>query len=158
MNALSFQQDVTFDLGNHRLMALRISLRALLGLVLALPFGFNDFIQFLSGIIEGKQGTTGAPPDSHALTVQALMLLLPFVLGFSTPLVIMILNRLIDAVQAFFGRVATVATNVTESSGSRAQSPTPLSRVAPEPHLGRNKQPQPNEVAIGCSARELGGW
>ena len=141
MNALSVQQDVTFDLGNHRLMALRISLGALFGLVLALPFGFNDFIQFLSGIIQGKQETTAGASDSHVLTIRALMLLLPFVLGFSTPLVIMILNRLIDSIQAFFGRTSA---NVAESSPARPPSSISLSRVAPKPGL-TTRQPTPSQ-------------
>jgi hypothetical protein len=43
MNALSVQQDVTFDLNNDRLMVLRIVLGALFGIVLTLPFGFTQF-------------------------------------------------------------------------------------------------------------------
>jgi hypothetical protein len=37
------------------------------------------------------------------------LLLLPFVLGFSTSLVIMILNRVIVGVQAFFGTTKEAA-------------------------------------------------
>lgn len=101
MNALSVQEDITFDLTNRRLMLLRITLGALFGLVLTLPFGFAQFIEFIRFILNG-------PPeggvDAGKLTVQAVLLLLPFILGFSTSLVIMALNRLMDAVQAFFGR------------------------------------------------------
>ncbi len=62
-----------------------------------------------------------------------MLLLLPFVLGFSTSLVIMILNRLVGAVQAFFGKSGTgdgsQATPVALQSSS---STGPLSRrVAP---------------------------
>jgi len=103
MNALSVQEDATFDLTNARLMCLRIILGALFGLVLALPFGFRDFVIFCA---ELKSGSANA-----SFTMQAVMLLLPFVLGFSTSLVIMILNRLVEAVQTFFGKVsATVPT------------------------------------------------
>ena len=42
MNALSVQDDATFDLSNTRLLVLRISLGALFGVVLTLPFGFNQ--------------------------------------------------------------------------------------------------------------------
>jgi hypothetical protein len=108
MNALSVQEDATFDLNNTRLMVLRISLGALFGLVLTLPFGFEGFVQFITNI-SNLAGRTSAPIDSSGaeVTTQALMLLLPFVLGFSTSLVILILNRLVEAVQGFFGKPAT---------------------------------------------------
>ena len=49
--------------------------------------------------------TSDKPPASGSvLTTQAVFLLLPFVLGFSTSLVILILNQFVEAVQAFFGR------------------------------------------------------
>lgn len=109
MNALAVQQDATFDLGNRRLMILRIVLGALFGLVLTLPFGFRGFMDFvgsLAGVTPDKTPAGGTPvaAATSAVTTQAMLLLLPFVLGFSTSLVIMILNRLIDSVQAFFGR------------------------------------------------------
>jgi len=37
----------------------------------------------------------------------------PFIFGFSTSLVIMILNRLVDAVQAFFGKPGVAETQVS---------------------------------------------
>lgn len=100
MNAISAQQDITFDLTNSTLMRLRIVLGALFGLVLTLPFGFEAFVQYIAGV-----GSGATLP--HQAPAQAILLLLPFVLGFSTSLVIMILNRLVDAAQAFFGRVVT---------------------------------------------------
>jgi hypothetical protein len=102
MNALSVQQDITFDLSNRRLMLLRVALGALFGLVLTLPFGFKSFLEFAASIHSASpDGHTG---DPKTLFNAALFLLLPFILGFSTSLVIMILNRFIDAVQAFFGK------------------------------------------------------
>ena len=38
---------------------------------------------------------------------QALWLLMPFVLGFSTSLVILVLARAVEAVQTFFGKSPT---------------------------------------------------
>jgi hypothetical protein len=103
MNALSVQEDISFDLTNKRLIVMRIALGALFGLVLTLPFGFQEFLDFCKAIVNGNQillpGTQ--PP---AVTIQATMLVLPFILGFSTSLVILILNRFVDAVQGFFGR------------------------------------------------------
>lgn len=100
MNALSLQADITFDLTNNRLVILRIVLGALFALVITLPFGFGSFVGFCQAIVLGKL-------DSNVqLSTQAIMLLLPFILGFSTSLVIMIMNRLLDAIQAFFGKSA----------------------------------------------------
>lgn len=116
MNALSVQQDVTFDLSNRKLMILRIALGALFGLVLALPFGFDGFLQFIVEIASGINPYAPTSGGRSNVTTQAMLLLLPFVLGFSTSLVIMILNRLVDAVQAFFGRTGV---------NDRAQIPPP---------------------------------
>jgi hypothetical protein len=100
MNALSVQEDATFDLTNERLMCLRIALGALFALVLSLPFGFPDFVSYCWKLISNSR-TTASGAD---FSMRAIMLLLPFVLGFSTSLVIMILNRFVDAVQTFFGK------------------------------------------------------
>jgi hypothetical protein len=117
MNALSVQQDITFDLTNTRLMRLRITLGALFGLVLTLPFGFTGFRDFIAGL----SGATPPGGDPPKVTTQAMLLLFPFILGFSTSLVIMVLNRLVDAVQAFFGK---------------ASGATPSERSVPAPDGG----------------------
>jgi hypothetical protein len=101
MNALSVQDDVTFDPSNRRLMVLRIVLGALFGLVLTLPFGFADFYGFCSSLAYG-----GAARTPDGIPRQAVLLLLPFVLGFGTSLVIMVLNRLVGSIEAFFGKPA----------------------------------------------------
>ncbi|HEU0084586.1 MAG TPA: hypothetical protein VFQ87_17145 [Bradyrhizobium sp.] len=103
MNALSVQQDITFDLTNTRLMILRIVLGGLFALILTLPFGFEHYATFCFNIGQGKF----LSPDQ--VTTQALMLILPFILGFSTPLVITILNQFVEAVQAFFGKRPAVS-------------------------------------------------
>lgn len=110
MNALSVQQDATFDIGNLRLMILRISLGALFSLVLTLPFGFDTFLDFLKQISGGIKREMSA----QEISTQAMLLLLPFVLGFSTTVVILILNRLVDAIQTFFGK-PTAASSATRT-------------------------------------------
>jgi hypothetical protein len=95
MNALAVQDDATFDLTNRRLIVLRIALGALFGVVLTLPFGFQDFIIFVGGLRSGGAGL------SPGVATQSVLLLLPFILGFSTPLVIMVLNQFVEAVQSF---------------------------------------------------------
>jgi hypothetical protein len=116
MNVLSVQDDATFDLTNSRLMVLRIITGALFGLVLTLPFGFGEYILFCVALLGG---VAGQEPN---LTKQAALLLLPFVLGFSTSLVIMLLNQFIEAVQTFFGKKpsAVAAAAPAESSNPKA--------------------------------------
>jgi hypothetical protein len=101
MNALSVQQDITFDLTNRRLMVLRVALGALFGLVLTLPFGYESFVDFIKGI--NSPGARLAP-DAQKISIQAILLLMPFVFGFSTTLVILVLNQAMEAIQVFFGR------------------------------------------------------
>jgi hypothetical protein len=109
MNALSVQDDATFDLTNTRLLLLRIALGSLFGLVLTLPFGYHSFVEFISFLLSGGIVSTdkeGASVQSEAVNKvqQSALLLLPFVFGFSTSLVIMVLNQFVEAVQTLFGK------------------------------------------------------
>ena len=118
MNALAVQDDATFDLTNHRLIVLKIALGALFGVVLTLPFGFEGFLKFVGGLRSG--GST----VENAVALQSVLLLLPFILGFSTPLVIMILNQFVEAVQSFFGkRTVPVQTVLPKPPAVEPQQP-----------------------------------
>ncbi|WP_156901762.1 hypothetical protein [Azohydromonas australica] len=99
MNALSVQDDATFDISSGKFIWLRLVLGALFGTVLTLPLGFSTFDQFLIDL--GKNDKT---VDTAEVAKQASLLLLPFILGFSTSLVILVLNRFIESVQTFFGK------------------------------------------------------
>jgi hypothetical protein len=102
MNALAVEQDATFDITNKKLIGLRVLLGALFAVVLTLPFGYGSFKGFVTAIqTEPPEPTTGS-------ALKSILLLLPFVLGFSTTLVIMIMNRFVDAVQTFFGKSNTL--------------------------------------------------
>jgi hypothetical protein len=128
MNALSVQDDATFDVSNSKLLTLRVLLGALFGAVLTLPFGLGGF----SHLIESLVGAGANPLTSSAptLTTNTLILLLPFVLGFSTSLVIMILNQCIDAISVLFGK---------KSSSPPVISPPPtLSPQSTAELAGRN--------------------
>jgi hypothetical protein len=104
MNALSQQKDLTFDLTNKRLMNLRVVLGALFGLVLAVPFGFGAFVKFGSDV-RSIAALPGSMLDTDTLR-QAVLLLLPFVLGFGTSLVLSFLNRIAEAIDVILGRRA----------------------------------------------------
>jgi hypothetical protein len=103
MNALAIQDDATFDITNKKLITLRVMLGALFAVVLTLPFGFTSFAHFIE---ELQKKTTASILDANApsIAAESLLLLLPFVLGFSTTLVIMVLNQFVEAVQSFFGK------------------------------------------------------
>jgi hypothetical protein len=103
MNVLAVQNDATFGLTNAKLIALRIGLGALFGVVLTLPFGFRAYTNFIKALFEG------GPELSSGVTFDSLMLLLPFILGFSTSLVIMILNQFVGAIESFFGKKTSPA-------------------------------------------------
>ena len=102
MNALSIQTDATFDLTNHSLLAVRIVLGSLFGVVLSIPFGFDSFVTFCETI--GRGAAQGGQNAWVSYGIQATLLLLPFILGFSTSLVILILNRLVESIGVFFGQ------------------------------------------------------
>ncbi|MDB6147954.1 MAG: hypothetical protein JWO45_1618 [Spartobacteria bacterium] len=117
MNALSVQDDATFDLSNTRLIWLRIVLGSLFGIVLGLPVGYQTYMKFLLLLLDAKT----AEVDGNSIA----LLLMPFVLGFSTSLVIMVLNQFIEAIQAFFGK-KTIA-----PPSPVAPVPVPVSAVQP---------------------------
>jgi len=131
MNALSVQQDITFDLLNPRLIYLRIALGALFSLILTLPYGYVAFGHFLSALF--------APEGQNTLSRgDALLLVVPFLLGFSTSLVIMILNRLLEAAQSFFGKTL-ITTKLPTSSApslSRKNSTHILAERSEPPGVG----------------------
>jgi hypothetical protein len=102
VNALSIQSDVPFDLTNKSLLAVRIVLGSLFSVVLSIPFGFDSFVPFSESIIHGA-ADIGAGNTVVRFGVQAVILLLPFILGFSTSLVILVLNRFVESIAVFFG-------------------------------------------------------
>jgi hypothetical protein len=90
VNALGIQVDPTVDVTDRDSTMFRVLLGALFSVILTLPFGFPTFEEFLKSLknVDPKDGA---------------LLLMPFLFGFSTSLVLTILNRLVDAVQTFFG-------------------------------------------------------
>jgi len=108
MNALSIQDDITFDITNGGLMVLRVVLGALFAIVISMPFGYALFYDFCRAIATYPTpvgpGTVINPDLSQSSVMKVIIFLIPFVLGFSTSTVILILNQLTDGVQSLFGR------------------------------------------------------
>jgi hypothetical protein len=102
VNALSSQSEETFDLTNKSLLAVRIVSGSLFGFVLSIPVGFDRFVTFVHSIavpvslIETENTVVG-------FGMQAVILLLPFILGFSTSVVMLVMNRLVESLVVFFG-------------------------------------------------------
>ena len=100
VNALSIQIDKNVDITNKNFITMRIILGALFGVVLDLPLGYPGFAKFCDSLAKYEPSV----PSSNQIDVAgAALLLLPFLIGFSAPLMISILNRLVDAIQNLFG-------------------------------------------------------
>jgi len=94
VNALSIQVDPTVDITSRTLVILRLNLGALFAVILSLPFGYKSF-QTFSEILFDTQKSMGVN--------DSVLLLLPFIMGFSTPLVLAILGRFIQGAGTLFG-------------------------------------------------------
>lgn len=107
-NAISVSTDITFDISDSNFIVQRIVLGALFALFFTLPFGFHEFISFAKSLSTAAQNRATVPTQSElAFTNQSLLLIMPFVLGYSTSLVILILNRLISSASTLFGAQET---------------------------------------------------
>jgi hypothetical protein len=112
VNTLSIQTTATFDINNRRLILVRVVLGSLFAVVLSIGFGYPTFLSFLNQI--STLGNPSTPIDALTqvggdLVKNTVLLLLPFLLGFSTTLVIGVLNRLVESAGIFFGGQAPVA-------------------------------------------------
>jgi hypothetical protein len=100
VNALSIQIDKNVDVTNKNFVTMRIILGALFGVVLDLPLGYPGVVKFCTNLAEYD---AAAQSKSETDITGGALLLLPFLIGFSAPLMINILNRLVDAIQNLFG-------------------------------------------------------
>ncbi len=94
VNALSIQVDPKVDLTSRTLVTMRLILGGLFAVILGVPFGYESFYKFGHNFLMSNQSMEMR---------DSLLLLLPFTLGFSTPLALSILGRLIQSVRTFFG-------------------------------------------------------
>jgi hypothetical protein len=115
MNAIAAKNDITFDTSNIRLIFLRIILGGLFAVILMLPLGSQNFIalcyQFVTGYTlkaEVGEATVGA-------MAQASAVVMPFLLGYSTTLVLVILNQWIGRVQSVFDKQAAPSADNTSA-------------------------------------------
>jgi hypothetical protein len=121
VNSLAIQDDATFDISNAGLVGMRIVLGALFGCIVSLPFCFAYFRDFTDWVIKGGDIAGG----------RGVLLLVPFLLGFSTTLVMAVLNRMIAGIEAMFG-IERSPQRTRDTAGGRAVPDTP-SEKAPAP-------------------------
>jgi hypothetical protein len=101
MNALALQDDITFNISSSKMLSLRLGLGALFGTVLTFVWNFPLFQEFVLGLSKPLPVPVKISSDQ---VLQSVLLLMPFVVGFSTSLVILILARLVESAQTFFGK------------------------------------------------------
>ena len=149
VNALAIQSDITFDISNARFVFLRVLIGSLFALMIALPLSVEDFFQFCHyiGTItlteESPPGTVTSSPTPTVRATQIAMLLLPFVLGFSTSLVLMIMNRIVETANSLLG------INGAREANAQPKIERQPHKIAPRQHDSRSpngvteKSPQP---------------
>jgi hypothetical protein len=139
MNSLAIQNDATFDISSPGLVVMRIVLGALFGCIVSLPFCFPYFKDFTIWVSRG-----GDIDSAHGL-----LLLVPFVLGFSTTLVMAVLNRMVAGIETMFG----IQGNTAKRSDGRAAPDA--HRSSPGAYTQRDKVGSlPNHVDQNDRAEE----
>ncbi len=116
VNALNIQVDPHVDITSRTFVQLRLILGALFSATLSFPFVYPYVWKFADTLRE-LEGPQHKIPDTPLY--DGLLLLFPFVLGFSTPLVLAILNQAVESVRTLFGVKRTA---IPESSGSRSET------------------------------------
>jgi hypothetical protein len=122
VNSLAIQDDVTFDMSNQGLVVMRIVLGMLFGTIVSLPFCFPYFKEFTGWVLNGGDLDAG----------HGVLLLAPFLLGFSTTLVMAVLSRMVAGIETLFGierssthRAPPRTTVAPATSGAHSASPPP---------------------------------
>jgi hypothetical protein len=92
----------SIDITDENVLKTRIILGALFGFLIGLPLSYQS-LQTINGSLLSS-ATNFNPPTPTA--TQIAIMLVPFLLGFSTNLVLVILERCVASIQAFFGIVS----------------------------------------------------
>jgi hypothetical protein len=121
VNSLAIQDDATFDISNRSLVGMRIVLGALFGCIVSLPFCFPYFNEFTDWVTKGGDLAGG----------RGVLLLVPFLLGFSTTLVMAVLNRMIAGIESMFGIERGVPKRAPDTTGVRTTLDARADQAAP---------------------------
>lgn len=118
VNSLAVRNDATFDLSDRTLIWMRMAIGAVFAFVLSFAISLDAFKELMKVFLSIT--SIEKVPDGFGKT--ATFLLLPFILGFSTSLVIMILDRFVIAVEAFFSARFTTLNPVAAGAAAGAQA------------------------------------
>jgi len=134
VNSLGIQSDTSFDIGDRSLIFMRLVVGSLFGFVLSLPVSLPAFTRFAQEAI----GAAGEQTEASLQTVA--LILLPFFLGFSTPLVLAVMNRCVSAVEILFGVRQMAPADRTSQPRREARRDRP----AGGQNAGRPSSPDPS--------------
>jgi hypothetical protein len=90
-----FNGDI-IDVTDRNMLQIRIIIGCLFAFIIGLPLAIKSLDTLYNALINPK---TDTPPQASDIA----FIILPFILGFSTSLVLAILKRCVIAIQAFFG-------------------------------------------------------
>jgi hypothetical protein len=110
--------EINFNISDRQLAILRLALGGLFALALTFPFTSDCFIDFCYFIGTGNN-LGGKSEESPFL--RAFILVSPFLFGFSTSLVMLVIKQLNDGVRAFFGGLGPRSDSKTTSAGEAAK-------------------------------------
>lgn len=97
LNSLSAKSDDKFDLTDKDLVIMRIVAGSLFGLTLSIPWSAPIFAQLTRELALSNTFTLLEDPK------KTIFMILPFMIGFSTALVLLVINRVVSGFEAVFG-------------------------------------------------------
>ena len=103
VNALSIEIDPNVVVTSRTFVKLRLILGALFAMIISLPFHYPVFFKFEHSLKTITNSSENTYQVLSNMDVNSFLLILPFIFGFSTPLVLCILSRLVESVRALFG-------------------------------------------------------
>ena len=124
VNALSIETDPNVVVTSRTFVKLRLILGALFAMIISLPFHYPVFFKFEHSLKTLTNSSENAHQAVANMDVNSFLLILPFVLGFSTPLVLCILSRLVESVRALFGLGAATPQRSAEGQKSNKHDGT----------------------------------
>jgi hypothetical protein len=108
VNFLLIQKDAPFDIGVKSLVHIRIVLGVLFAVILSIPFAWEQFVFFA---VKAVKITGNGDTPNNELFGLGIYLLMPFLFGFSTAVVLTILGRFVAAIDALFGGISAGTTS-----------------------------------------------
>lgn len=141
VNTLSVRNDASFDITNRALVYIRLSLGSVFAFVLGFPVSISEYGRFVA-----------RTATMDALEMAAIgKLLVPFVLGFSTSLVMSIMDRFVLSIASLFGLSGQA--NISGANGPPPAMPTPMPTMTQAAAAGKPLPMAPEGVVAPPNLR-----